>query len=196
MRPSSPAPPCRAMKTTSTSRISRVLLVRASAEPRRSASASLEGGCGATPAVSSRVSACAVSRPVAVSTAITSWPRLRRAGTICAALAIDTSRSSLVPPNKTAIFMTTLSPCESEPRELIDELGPLIHQRSVDLNEVGAGFEHLARTFERGDASDADDWNAGAQKTAQCPHRLEREAMQRPSAHAARSISAIHPHRT
>ena len=54
---------------------------------------------------SSLRSAGPASRPAAVSTATTSWPRLRSTGMICAALAMETSRSSLVPPNNTAIFM-------------------------------------------------------------------------------------------
>ena len=75
--------------------------------PRRiPASAEPEGGCGPTPLVSSRCSAGPESLPVAVSTAITSCPSPRSAGITCAALAIDTSRSSLVPPKRTAIFMS------------------------------------------------------------------------------------------
>src|SRR5690606_31233774 len=45
------------------------------------------------------------SVPRAVSTATTSWPRDRNARNTCAPLAMETSRSSLVPPSKTAIFI-------------------------------------------------------------------------------------------
>src|SRR5688572_23156772 len=41
---------------------------------------------------------------------MTWWPRLRRAPTTCEALAIDTSRSMLSPPNNTAIFNADLLP--------------------------------------------------------------------------------------
>src|SRR5580698_3135527 len=104
-RPSSPAPPWSARKTTSTSRMSEALLVRASADSRMFARAVVDGGSGPTPLVSIFFSASAVSLPVTVSIAMTSCPRPRSAGMIWAALAIETSRSWLVPPKRTAIFM-------------------------------------------------------------------------------------------
>jgi hypothetical protein len=68
----------------------------------------MDGGSGATPLANNCLSSAGGNRPVAVSTAKTSCPRPRNAGMICAALAIDTSRSSLVPPNKTAIFIAEI----------------------------------------------------------------------------------------
>ena len=107
MRPSSPAPPCKARNTNSTSLMLNAVGDSAMARPRTFAICAFDGGSGATPVASRRRSAAESNRPVAVSTADTSWPRRRNAGMICAALAIETSRSSLVPPNSTAIFTMT-----------------------------------------------------------------------------------------
>jgi len=67
-----------------------------------------EGGSTATPAVSNLCSAASDNLPVAASTATTSCPSPRNAGITWAALAIETSRSSLVPPNRTAIFIARI----------------------------------------------------------------------------------------
>src|SRR6185369_5805799 len=75
------------------------------ARQRMFAMSLLEGGSAATLASSIFRSSPGGSRPLAVSSVNTSWPRPRRIGTTWAALAMETSRSSLVPPNSTAIFM-------------------------------------------------------------------------------------------
>jgi hypothetical protein len=103
MVPSSPLPPCKATNTTSTP--ASVAACSALVCPARiSASSSEAGGASLTRELRKRTSSSPVSRPRDVSMASTSCPDSRNARTICAPLAIDTSRSSLVPPNSTAIL--------------------------------------------------------------------------------------------
>src|ERR1700732_5081311 len=88
--------------------MSLAFVVRVSADSRMLANAVRDGGSGPTPLVSIFCSTSGGNRPVAVSMATTSWPRPRNAGMTWAALAIETSRSSLVPPNRTAIFIAPI----------------------------------------------------------------------------------------
>src|SRR5690606_6231573 len=103
--PSSPEPPWRARNATSMPSSSGARSSDATSPVRSTSSSARPGGSGDTPASSSRASSSPCSTPRAVSTAMTSCPRERSAFTTCAPLAMDTSRSSLVPPKRTAIFI-------------------------------------------------------------------------------------------
>src|SRR5690606_19950155 len=115
--PSSPVPPCIARKTRSTSRRS-TRLTSAGTALFRSAGG---GGTRSTRPVSSAASSAGGSTPRSASTASTSWPRARSARTTWAALATETSRSMLSPPNSTAIFTGVSRPRVSD--IVIDALG-------------------------------------------------------------------------
>src|ERR1700722_6576956 len=103
MVPFSPVPPCRAANTTSTP--PSVAACSALDCPERIiARASEAGGASLTRELRKRTSSAPLSSPRDVSIASTSCPAARNASTTCAPLAIETSRSSLVPPNSTAIL--------------------------------------------------------------------------------------------
>lgn len=114
------------------------------ARPRTAEISLSEGGAEPTPAESSLRSSAAVKRPVAVSTANTSWPRSRKAGTICAALAMETSRSSLVPPNNTATF--TASSLYSEGKWRLNTRRALAHYAWPKQTQASVGASVLRRS--------------------------------------------------
>src|SRR6185503_7778124 len=97
--PSSPLPPCIARNTRSTS-------ARSGADTTvgKLETDFWSGGRLSILPVNKRRSSAASSRPRPESYATTWCPRLRKAPTTCEALAIETSRSMLSPPNNTAIF--------------------------------------------------------------------------------------------
>ncbi len=114
---------------------------QATARPRIRAISWSDGGRGATLTDNSlRSSAGEAICPWRYRLRILRDPCAQRAGTICAALAIDTSRSSLVPPNNTAIFMAKIWRLTGLPR-----WGP----RNVVTEITAAWFTTVIQEFQR-----------------------------------------------